>query len=117
VLSVSSGVNYIFFNLKIGLILKSVVPLSWFGTIEIKQNPLSDEEERSAVTSILRKSYRQSVRKTIKETEQFNRRQSMRAMSRRQSRATSIRSRQDPSMSVRQGSFKGGRPVSINKDR
>jgi hypothetical protein len=48
----------------IGLLLKLVVPLSWFGGMKLNEAPLSDEEEKSSVTTVLRRSYRQSVRKS-----------------------------------------------------
>lgn len=54
------GVNFSIF-IDLGLILK-LVPLSWFGAIKVKQEMMTDEEEKNSVTAILRKSHRQSVR-------------------------------------------------------
>ena len=36
------------FSLVVGLLLKLVVPLSWFGSLTIKQDPLSDVEEKNS---------------------------------------------------------------------
>ncbi len=68
-----------------------LVPLRWFGNVNIKEEPLNDEEEKASVTAVLRKSYRQSVRRSQQQTDNFNRRQSMRALA-RTSKNNSIRS-------------------------
>jgi hypothetical protein len=44
--------------LFIGLFLKTCIPLRWFGSMAIKQDVMTDEEEKNAVVSVLRKSYR-----------------------------------------------------------
>ncbi len=66
-----------------------ILPLSWFGTIHIDENPLSDEEEAKSLVSTLRKSHRQSVRKSVRQTHDYNQRESMRQLSIRKSRAVS----------------------------
>ena len=57
----------------IGLLVKLIIPLSWFGTLTIKQEPLTDEEERISAVAVLRKSYRQSVRRSTQKAGEFNR--------------------------------------------
>ena len=66
-----------------------IFPLSWFGAIKINEEALSDEEEAKSLVSTLRKSHRQSVRQSVKKAEEFNRRESMRQLSVRKSRAAS----------------------------
>jgi hypothetical protein len=60
-----------------GFLLK-LLPLSWFGNIKINEAPLTDEEEAKSLVSTLRKSHRQSIRQTVKKTEEFNQRESSR---------------------------------------
>ena len=76
-----------------------VVPLSWFGGLKINEKPLDDEEEKSSVTAVLRRSHRQSVRRSQQSTENFNKRQSTRAIA-RTSKNASLRS---AGRSVKQG--------------
>lgn len=66
-----------------------LLPLSWFGGLKINEQVLSDEQEAKSLVSNLRKSHRQSVRQSVKKTEEFNRRESMRQLSVRKSRAAS----------------------------
>ena len=45
----------------IGFIIK-VMPLRWFGNLQIKEDPMTDEQEANSLVSKLRKSHRQSQR-------------------------------------------------------
>ncbi|CDW82450.1 calcium-translocating p-type pmca-type family protein [Stylonychia lemnae] len=69
------------FNLTLlGLFVKKFVPLHWFTRIVIKQEALSDEEEKSSITAMLRKSYRQSVEYQKQQIDNFNKSQSIRVL-------------------------------------
>jgi len=52
------------FSLIWGLVVKSALPVSLFSRIQMQEEPMSDEQERYAVTSTFRKSFRQSSRKS-----------------------------------------------------
>jgi hypothetical protein len=66
-----------------------LVPIGLFGSIKVSEEVLSDEQEAKSLVSNLRKSHRQSVRQSVKKAEEFNRRESMRQLSVRKSRAAS----------------------------
>jgi hypothetical protein len=55
----------------------------------MNEEVLSDEQEAKSYVSTFRKSHRQSVRQSVKKAEDFNRRESMRQLSVRKSRAAS----------------------------
>lgn len=61
------------------------LPLSWFGKIKINETALTDEEEAKSLVTTLRKSHRQSVRKSVRETNDYNVRESQRQLSLRKS--------------------------------
>lgn len=66
-----------------------ILPISWFGQIQINEAPLTDEEEAKSLVSTLRKSHRQSVRQSVRKVHEHNARESMRQLSIRKSRAVS----------------------------
>ena len=49
-----------------------IFPLEWFGNLQIKEEPLTDEQEAKSLVSVLRKSHRQSVREGARATREFN---------------------------------------------
>jgi gluconate kinase len=61
------------------------LPLSWFGKIKINEEAMTDEEEAKSLVSALRKSHRQSVRKSVREVQEYNVRESQRQLSIRKS--------------------------------
>ena len=46
-----------------GVLIKLVLPASWFEFLDFKEDKMSDEEEQAAFTSNLRKSFRQSTKR------------------------------------------------------
>ena len=50
------------FSLIVGIIVKLVLPARWFLRLKMKEQPMSDEEEKSSFTAQFRKSFRQSHR-------------------------------------------------------
>jgi len=87
--SVGIGASCILWGFAIKLF-----PLHWFGKIQINEAPLTDEEERQSIVAKLRKSHRQSVRQAAKQTDEFNRRASVRELNVRKSRQASVRASQ-----------------------
>jgi hypothetical protein len=49
-----------------------IFPLEWFGNLQIKEEPLTDEQEAKSLVAVLRKSHRQSVREGARATREFN---------------------------------------------
>ena len=66
-----------------------LIPLSLFGKIQIDETPLTDEEEKKSLVTVLRKSHRQSLRNEAQRTQEFNNRESQRQLSLRKSRQVS----------------------------
>jgi len=52
------------FSLVVGVLVKLFLPVEWFKKLQMKEEPMSDEEEKSAFTSQFRKSFRASLRKS-----------------------------------------------------
>ena len=64
-----------------GYVIK-LMPLRWFNSFSIKEDPLTDEEEAAGLVAKLRKSHRQSVRQSARNVKEFNARESARASAR-----------------------------------
>jgi hypothetical protein len=45
--------------------VKALLPVSWFEKLHMKEEAMTDEEEKNAFTSSFRKSFRQSIKKQI----------------------------------------------------
>lgn len=45
--------------------VKALLPVSWFEKLHMKEEAMSDEEEKNAFTTSFRKSFRQSIKKQI----------------------------------------------------
>lgn len=58
------------------------MPLRWFDNIQIKEDPLTDEQEAASLVSVLRKSHRQSVRQNANNIKEYNARESARVSGR-----------------------------------
>ena len=52
------------FSIIQGVLVKAFLPVSWFQRLHMKEAAMSDEEEKEAFTSQLRKSFRQSQRRS-----------------------------------------------------
>lgn len=65
-------------------------PLRWFGNLQIKEEPLTDEQEAKSLVAVLRKSHRQTVRNSARATREYNERETQRVSGR------STRSKRDP---------------------
>ena len=53
-----------FCSLFMGIIIKAILPVSLFERLHMKEEVMSDEEEKQAFTSTFRKSFRQSTRRS-----------------------------------------------------
>ncbi|CDW88443.1 calcium-translocating p-type pmca-type family protein [Stylonychia lemnae] len=56
-------------SLIVGLIVKAILPVSLFTRIQMKEEPLTEEEQKVAFTSTFRKSFRQSKRQSTLKTD------------------------------------------------
>lgn len=56
-ITVGIGASCIIFGFMI-----KIMPLSWFGNLQIKEDALTDEQEANSLVSKLRKSHRQMTR-------------------------------------------------------
>jgi hypothetical protein len=70
----------LFFNF-LGYFIK-LFPLRWFGNLQIKEEPLTDEQEAKSLVAVLRKSHRQTVRNSARETREYNERETQRVSGR-----------------------------------
>jgi hypothetical protein len=57
------------FSLVMGLIVKAAIPVSLFERIQMKEEPLNEEEQKAAYTTTFRKSFRQSKRTSTLKTD------------------------------------------------
>jgi len=53
------------FSLIYALFVKALLPVKWFDSLHMKEEPMTDEEESQAFTTQFRKSFRQSHRTQI----------------------------------------------------
>ncbi len=51
------------FSMVQGVIVKAILPVSWFEGLAFKETPMTDEEEKGSFTSTLRRSFRDQVRR------------------------------------------------------
>lgn len=47
------------------VLVKALLPVSWFSKLQMKEEAMSDEEEKNAFTTSFRKSFRQSIKKQL----------------------------------------------------
>lgn len=52
------------FSLIQGVLVKAFLPVRWFARLHMKEEPMTDEEEKDAFTSQFRKSFRASHRRS-----------------------------------------------------
>lgn len=53
-----------FFSLIQGILVKLLLPVRWFARLHMKEEPMTDEEEKEAFTTQFRKSFRASHRRS-----------------------------------------------------
>lgn len=51
------------FSLVQGVIVKIFLPVSWFEFVKMKEQPMTDKEEKGSLVSTFRKSFRESVKR------------------------------------------------------
>ena len=56
-----------FLSLIVGVIIKIIMPVRWFEKVGMKEEVMDDEQEKSALVSRLRTSFRQSLTKRFKD--------------------------------------------------
>lgn len=49
------------FSLINGLIVKAFLPVKWFEKVSMKEEAMTDEQEKNSFSSTFRKSFRQSI--------------------------------------------------------
>lgn len=60
--------EHFFHNYDIGFFVKAFIPVRWFETFHMKEEPMTEEEETQAFTTQFRKSFRQSLRKSFRDS-------------------------------------------------
>jgi len=55
-------------NFNIGLIVKTVLPVSWFTWLNFKEETMTDEEEKNSVVASFRRSFRDQVKRSASQT-------------------------------------------------
>ena len=58
-----------FFSLFQGVIIKAVMPVSWFTRLHMKEEPMTEEQAQLAYTTTFRKSFRASQRASSHKTD------------------------------------------------
>ena len=53
------------FSLIQGVLVKALLPVSWFSRWHMEEQAMTDEEEKEAFTTVFRKSFRSSIRKDL----------------------------------------------------